>query len=387
MSDTGTAAEGVVPEAGPAAEPAVTPTGFAPRWAVIGIFLMLFVGALAYARDFLMPVVLAILLQLVFSPVRRQLERWGLPSGLAATLIVGALVAGLAGGVAGLAVPASAWVDRAPVIGRELREKFEELRGVTEGVEEAAKQVDEITKAEDEPGVQRVRVEDEGNALAVAMSLPAVLAQVVFTLVLLFFLLSSGDMFYEKIVAVLPTFRDKRRAIRIAYDIERKVSRYLFTISLINAVLGLAIGIAMWWLGMPNPALFGILGFLLNFIPYVGALVGVASAVVVAIVSLDTLEQAFVVGATYFALTSIEGQFITPYFVGRNLRLNTVVVFLSVTLFAWLWSVVGMLVATPLLVAIRTFCDHVPGLQNLGHFLSARGAELEVAETPAPKEG
>jgi predicted PurR-regulated permease PerM len=387
MSDTGTAAEGVVPEAGPAAEPAVTPTGFAPRWAVIGIFLMLFVGALAYARDFLMPVVLAILLQLVFSPVRRQLERWGLPSGLAATLIVGALVAGLAGGVAGLAVPASAWVDRAPVIGRELREKFEELRGVTEGVEEAAKQVDEITKAEDEPGVQRVRVEDEGNALAVAMSLPAVLAQVVFTLVLLFFLLSSGDMFYEKIVAVLPTFRDKRRAIRIAYDIERKVSRYLFTISLINAVLGLAIGIAMWWLGMPNPALFGILGFLLNFIPYVGALVGVASAVVVAIVSLDTLEQAFVVGATYFALTSIEGQFITPYFVGRNLRLNTVVVFLSVTLFAWLWSVVGMLVATPLLVAIRTFCDHVPGLQNLGHFLSARGAELEVLETPPEKGG
>jgi predicted PurR-regulated permease PerM len=365
----------------------VAPVVLAPRWAVIGIFLLLFVGALAYARDFLMPVVLAILLQLVFSPVRRQLERWGLPSGLAATLIVGALVAGLAGGVAGLAVPASSWVDRAPAIGRELREKFEELRGVTEGVEEAAKQVDEITKGEDEPGVQRVRVEDEGNALSVAMSLPAVLAQVAFTLVLLFFLLASGDMFYEKIVAVLPTFRDKRRAIRIAYDIERKVSRYLFTISLINAVLGLAIGLAMWWLGMPNPALFGILGFLLNFIPYVGALLGVGTAVAVAVVSLETLEQAFIVGATYFALTSIEGQFITPYFVGRNLRLNTVVVFLSVTLFAWLWSVVGMLVATPLLVAIRTFCDHVPGLQNLGHFLSARGAELDVLETPPEKGG
>jgi predicted PurR-regulated permease PerM len=353
---------------------------------VIGIFLMLFVGALAYARDFLMPVVLAVLLQLVFSPVRRQLERWGLPSGLAATLIVGTLVAGLAGGVAGLAVPAASWIDRAPEIGRELRWKVGQLRGMTEGVEEAAKQVDEITRPGDEPGVQRVRVEEDGNALAIALSLPAVLAQVVFTLILLFFLLASGDMFYEKIVAVLPTFGDKRRAIRIAYDIERKVSRYLFTITLINAGLGLAIGIAMWWLGMPNPALFGILGFLLNYIPYVGALVGVASAVVVAIVSLDTLEQAFVVGAAYLALTSIEGQFVTPWFVGRNLRLNTVVVFLSVTLFAWLWSVVGMLVATPLLVAIRTFCEHVPGLQSLGHFLAARGAELETPAAPPNRE-
>ena len=379
MSDMGPAAEERAQAAGP--------SGLAPRWAVIGIFLMLFVGALAYARDFLMPVVLAVLLQLVFSPVRRQLERWGLPSGLAATLIVGALVAALAGGVAGLAVPAATWIDRAPEIGRELRWKIEELRGVTEGVEEAAKQVDEITKGEDEPGVQRVRVEEDGNALALALSLPAVLAQVVFTLILLFFLLASGDMFYEKIVAVLPTFRDKRRAIRIAYDIERKVSRYLFTISLINAGLGLAIGVAMWWLGMPNPALFGILGFLLNYIPYVGALVGVASAVVVAIVSLDTLEQAAIVGAAYFALTSVEGQFVTPWFVGRNLRLNTVVVFLSVTFFAWLWSVVGMLVATPLLVAIRTFCEHVPGLQNLGHFLSARGAELDTPDPAPPREG
>ncbi|MCL4187606.1 MAG: AI-2E family transporter [Rhodobacteraceae bacterium] len=352
-----------------------------PRWAIIGIFLMLLVGGLAYARNFLMPVVLALLLQLVFSPVRRQLERWGVPSALAAMLIVGALVAGVAGGVASLAVPASSWVDRAPEIGRELREKFEEIRGVTEGVEEAAKQVDEITEGEEDPGVQRVKVEEEGNALAIAMSLPAVLAQIVFTLILLFFLLSSGDMFYEKIVYVLPTFKDKRRAIRIAYDIERKLSRYLSTIALINAGLGVSVGVALWWLGMPSPALFGVLAFVLNFIPYVGALLGVGSAVVVAIVTLDTLNQALAVGAIYFALTSLEGQIVTPYFVGRSLRLNTVVVFLSVTLFAWLWSVVGMLVATPLLVAVRTFCEHVPGLQNFGHFLSARGAESEDGET------
>jgi predicted PurR-regulated permease PerM len=126
---------------------------------------------------------------------------------------------------------------------------------------------------------------------------------------------------------------------------------------------------------MPSPALFGILAFLLNFVPYVGAIAGVALSFVVGIVSLDTLGEAITPALVYFALTSIEGQIITPYFVGRSLRLNTVVVFLFVTLFAWLWSVVGMLVATPLLVAVRTFCDHIPALEGLGHFLSARGHE------------
>ena len=364
------------PQATEPAEAAAVTAGM-PRWAGIGIFLMLLVAGLAYARAFLMPVVLAILLQLVFTPIRRQLERLGAPSSLSAFIIVGAILAGLAGGMASLAAPASAWVERAPTIGRELREKLDEIRGVTEGVQEAAQQIDAIAGEEGAPGVQRVKVEDEGNALAVAMSLPEVLAQIVFTLVLLFFLLASGDMFYEKIVYVLPTFKDKRRAVQIAYDIERKLSRYLFTIVVINTCLGLLVGVAMWWLGMPSPALFGILAFLLNFIPYVGSIIGMAVALIVAIVSLDTLNQALVVTGVYFILTSLEGQLITPYFVGRSLRLNTVVVFLSVTLFAWLWSVVGMLVATPLLVAVRTFAEHIPELENFGHFLSARGAEVE----------
>ena len=359
---------------------------FAPRWAVVGIFLMLFVGGLAYARSFLMPVVLALLLHLVFTPVRRQLERMGVPAGAAALLIVATLLALLVVGAFGLSGPVTKWVDRAPMIGFEIEQKLDELVAATEGVKQAAEQVDEITNgSEEEPGVQRVRVEEDTGLVAYAMTLPWVLAQIVFTLILMFFLLSSGDMFYEKMVHVLPTFRDKRTAIRIAYDIERKLSRYLFTITLINAGLGVAIGLAMWWIGMPNPVLFGLLGFLLNYIPYLGALVGVAVSALVGLVMLDVAQQALLAAGLYFALTTIEGQIVTPYFVGRSLRLNTVVVFLSVTLFAWLWSVVGMLVATPLLVTVRTFCEHIPTLYGLGHFLSARGAESEF-ERPAPVE-
>jgi predicted PurR-regulated permease PerM len=101
-----------------------------------------------------------------------------------------------------------------------------------------------------------------------------------------------------------------------------------------------------------------------------------AAALIVGILSLETLGQALAVTAVYFLLTTLEGQFVTPYFVGRSLRLNTVVVFFSVTLFAWLWSVVGMLVATPLLVTFRTFAEHIPALYGFGHFLSARGISV-----------
>jgi predicted PurR-regulated permease PerM len=364
------------------AEPAPLPATPVLRWPVIGIFLLLSVQAMAVGRAFLLPVVLAVLLVMVFSPLRRFLERLGLASGIAAGLIVGTLLAGVVATVLSLAVPVSGWVDRAPILGLQIEGKLREMQDAAEGMREAAEQVDRLAEAGDpgDPEVQKVVLEEPGGAVEIAMQMPAALAQIVFTLILLFFLLSSGDMFLEKIVHVIPSFTDKRRAVLIARDIERKLSRYLFTITVINAGLGVSIGLAMWMMGIPNPALFGVLGFLLNYIPYLGSVMGVAVVVMVGLISLDELSQAALAGGLYFLLTSIEGQFITPYFVGRSLRLNTVVVFLSVTFWAWLWSVVGMLVATPLLVLIRTLCDHIPSLEPLGKFLSARGDEREDPE-------
>jgi predicted PurR-regulated permease PerM len=125
----------------------------------------------------------------------------------------------------------------------------------------------------------------------------------------------------------------------------------------------------MWAFGMPAPAFFGLIGFLLNFIPYIGAVAGAAAAFVVALVSLAGFFSAFLVAGSYIALTSIEGQMITPMMVSRKLEMNTVVVFLAVALWAWLWSVVGMIVAVPLLVVMRVLCDHIPGMERLGNFL------------------
>jgi predicted PurR-regulated permease PerM len=384
----------IAPGAAGAAEPrddrtsAAKPPTFSPRWAVIGIFLMLAVAGLAYARVFLTPVILGFILALVFSPVRRALGRMGVGSAVSAFLIVASLVVSLLTIGTLLASPVRGWIADAPTIGAKLENRVVDIRrslgGTGEGasVGEVVEQVEEAAAPKDKD-VQEVVVRERGYLAMLASTAPAILLQIVLTLVLLGFLLASGEMFYEKLVHALPTYSDKRRAIGIAREVERKLSRYFLTITVINAGLGLSIGLTMWALGMPDPLLFGTIGFLFNYVPYVGAVVGSSIALVVGLLTFDGVLEAFLPGLAYYALTSIEGQFITPYFVGRNLKLNTVVVFVSITFWAWLWSVVGMLVAVPLLVITRTVCERIPGLRALSDFLSARGAE-DDAQEPLP---
>jgi predicted PurR-regulated permease PerM len=348
----------------------------APRWAIIGIFLILLVAAMAYARVFLLPVVLSFLLALVFTPVRRFLGRSGVPSTVSAVLIVGVLLVALLAGLVALANPVRGWIADAPEIGSQLEERLRGLIGSAREVIEATQQMERAAVPGDQTQVQEVVVRQPGIIAAVASMTPGVLGELGFTLVLLLLLLSSGDMFYEKIVHVMPTFADKRLAVRIARDIESKLSSYLFAITMINAGLGVAIGMAMWLIGMPNALLFGVIGFAFNFVPFIGAAAGVTIAVVVGLVSLDEPLYGLIAGAAYLALTSLEAQFITPYFVGRRLEMNTVAVFLSIAFFAWLWSIMGLLVAVPLLVTVRTFCEHIPSMRALGEFLSASGVKL-----------
>lgn len=371
-------------------EAALQDSSRVPRWAIIGIFLMLLIAGVAYARDFLIPVVLAFLLALVFSPVRRFLERRvRLPSAIAAFVIVGGLLGALITMVVMLSEPVQRMIDDVPKIGRQLERKLRGVAAPARAVVQAGDQVDKIASggpvgqvapSAENKKVQEVVVREPGFVSRFFTVAPGILVQAAFTLVLLFFLLASGDMIYEKIVHVLPTFRDKRLAMRIASDIELKLSHYFFAITLINAALGVAIGTAMWWLEMPTPLLLGVIGFVFNFVPYLGAVAGVVIVAIVGLFSFDTVGQALLPALVYFALTTIEGQLITPHLVGRRLEMNTVVVFVSVALWAWLWSVMGMLVAVPLLVTIRAFCEHIPQLEPVGDFLSARGREIADAD-------
>lgn len=352
----------------------------APRWAIIGIFVIMAFSAATLARDFLMPLTLGVLLFFVFSPVCRFLVRLHVPRGLAAGLITLTLLAGLVVATLSLAVPLTNAIDNAPRIFARMQYKMEALRGPVEEIQKAAEQIDEISAGNKKPGEITARPADDASLLTqVARNTPGLFAQFVFTLVLLYFMLASGNLLYRRVVESFSGIHDKRRAIAAMHEIESSLGRYLGSITLINAGLGLAIGLAMWAWGMPAPALFGVAAFAFNFVPYLGALGGVVLSTVVALITMPGVFQPVLVGLTYFALTSFEGQFVTPYLVSRRLQLNTVVVFVAVALWAWLWSVVGMIVAVPMLVVFRVLCSYIPGMQGLGNLLAGEAP-------PAPGE-
>lgn len=350
------------------------------RFAIVGIFLLAFVYALYFARDFFMPVVLAFLLALTLSPVVRFMGKRGIPAALSATILV--LVAFSAIGITGylLSAPVVQLITDAPSIGRQVTERLSEIRKPFEHLLGVFQQVEQLTEVVDEPGLSRVVVAQPGIISQAAGTIVSAGTSLAIMFVLSLFLLASGSMFYEKIVQSFAKLSEKKCALRIVYDVEREISRYLFTIALINAGLGLAVGLGLWAIGMPNPFLWGVAAGLLNFLPYIGATLTIFAVAAIALVSFDSLSYAIVPPGYVLLCNIIEGHAVTPYVVGRRLELNAVAIFIAVAFWSWLWGFVGALIAVPLLVAVKVFCDHFEGLNNVGNFLSAQQSAMDEAD-------
>lgn len=341
------------------------------RWALVTLALLGVAAALVLARAFLMPVVLGFLISLVFSPIRRVLQRRGMPPLVTAFVVVASLVVVLSLLVYALAEPVESYVQDTGATVASVERKLRGLSEALERVSEASEKVEQLTN-ETDPARREVVLESPGLLTRVATSMPDALGQALFALILVFFVTATGDLFYAKIVEATPALSDKRRALRIAYAIERQLSRYFLTITIINAGLGVAVGLLLWWLGMPNPLFFGVMAFALNFIPFLGALVGVMMTFAIGILHFDTVASAALAASAYLVVTSIEGHLVTPYAVGRSLKLNPVVVLLALAFWGWAWSVVGMFVAVPILITMHVFSQHLDGLKGLGILLSGK---------------
>ena len=347
-------------------------SGRAANWAVIGIFMIMAFAAIAAGRDFLMPVTLAVLLFFVFTPLRRLARRRGVPDALTATIVTLGLVIAVALIGLGASGPVSQAAQNLPTIKTRLEQKFSELRESFEEIQQAAQEIEQVQAPDDEGQPAPIKVEEVSDSTLTSLMkfTPAIAGQVVFTLFLLFFMLASGDLLYLKIVQSFDSMAEKRGAYLALRQIEDSLGNYLGAITIINAGLGVAVGLAMFAWGMPGAILFGISAFILNFIPYLGAIVGVITSGLVALVVMPGVFWPMMVAGTYMFLTSLEGQVITPYFVSRRLQMNTVVVFLAVALWAWLWSVIGMIIAVPVLVVLRVLAEYVPGWEKFGNFLA-----------------
>lgn len=347
--------------------------------------IVLGTAALYFAKPLILPLVIGLLVALTLIPIVRWLERCGVSSGLSAIALVSFLAVVLGAGAYLLSGPVADWVQRAPTIGSQVEAKLSTLRGSVQAITTAGKKVEDLTSVTADPSVQEVVVKEAGFLSSATSILWSALTTAGIALVFVLFLLASGDMVYEKIVRVLPNFSDKKTAVTIVHDIEASVSRYLLTIALINIGLGIAVGSAMWVIGMPTAYLWGLGATFLNFLPFVGAIVGVGLVAVVALISFDSVSYALLAPLTYFALTAIEGNIVTPMILGRRLELNTVAIFLGVAFWGWVWGLVGVLVAVPLLVVVKRCCDHLPSWSTLGEFLSLTPPKSEVeAEQEQP---
>jgi len=188
-------------------------------------------------------------------------------------------------------------------------------------------------------------------------------------LILLYFLLASGDLFLSKTVKVFPGLDRKKEIVKITRAVEQQVSRYLFTVMVINIFMGITLGLGMYLIGMPNPVLWGVMAGLLVFLPYLGPLTGIAVVTLVALLTFDSLARALLAPAIYFALETIQGQIVTPMVLGLRLALNPVAIFVWLIFWGWMWGIAGVLLAVPMLTVFKILCDHIRPLAPVGEFL------------------
>lgn len=337
--------------------------------ALTGLFILAAFYTLYLARSFILPIVLALLLNFLLSPVVRGLNKLRIPNGLGAALVVFGVIGGAAWGVYELSGPAYQWAQEAPRSLRKIERKLREFKKPVQTMSKATEQVEKITQVGGGRTSQRIEVQTETLGEKMFSQATELVAGGTVMLILLFFLLASGDLFLRKLIRVLPSLADKKRAVEIARQIESDVSAYLVTITIINIALGLAVWGLMTLLEVPNPLLWGVLATVTNFIPYLGAIVMIAVLAAVGFLTFDELGHALLVPGAFIGLNLLESYLVTPMILGRRLTLNPVVIFLGLTFWGWLWGITGALLAVPLMAVLKIFCDHSERLAAIGEFM------------------
>jgi len=353
--------------AGDADEDMPLPTD--PRTVFLGgLFLIACIWVLYVAAAIVLPVLLAIVLKLLLQPLVRLLEGLRVPRAVGAIVAVLLVLAAFGGTISVLAGPAAAWAGKLPEAIPKLKDSFRFLQEPVDAFERMLQQIGQVGggggTAEPAPGVRPFTVLGavlSGSATATSGLLT--------TLLILFYMLMSGETFLRRMVEILPRFKDKRQAVELSLHIERDVSAYLLTVSCINAVVGIATGCVMAVCGVANPVLWGAIAFVLNFVPILGAVVGIVIFLMASVLSLGVTWWALLPVGLYFGIHIIEGELVTPMLLARRFTINPVAVVLALVFWYWLWGVPGAVLAVPLLAIIKIVCDDLRPLRAFGHLL------------------
>jgi predicted PurR-regulated permease PerM len=324
----------------------------------IGIFYTIY-----FAKAIIVPVLLALILTALFKPVVHQMHRLRVPESIGAAVAV-LLFAGLVTlGVYRLSDPAAKWLDKAPIVLSHLRYKLYPFQKTIRDAQKTTSKIEEMTNIREKE--QKVVVEGPSLAQRVFGYAKSFALTALIVLFLLYFLLGFGSASIKRMSANDARSRELSRWKGYFEDISGQVGIYIQTLSLINLGLGVATSILMAILGMPNPILWGVLSALLNFIPYVGAMVMTIMIGIVSFITFESWSKILLAPVLFLCLTGLEGLVVQTLTLGKRLALNPVMVFLSFLVWGWLWGPVGVFLAVPILVAFKIVVDREESLKPI----------------------
>lgn len=360
--------------------PLPTPTPVAPRprapTALIVLATLAVLATLWAAQAVILPVLLAVFFALVGNPLLRGMRRIFIPRFIGALLVISLGIAGA--GALGLQLygPASEWVQDAP---KTLRALAPRLKAMTQPVHQANQAAESFARAtEDRPQrrVQVVQIQDNASWRTLVAT-PKMLASVLAVVLLTFFFMVYGENLQRNAIAMLPDRQRRKLTVDIMQSIEREISRYVLTISIINTLLGAVFAGVLVWMGLPlqDALLWGTVVALLNFAPYVGPLIGVLLMLLMGFVSYDgnwpsAAWAPVIPAAIYLLLHTIEGQFVTPIVLGRRMAISPLMLILALMLFGWMWGIVGLLLAVPLIVCVKLVLARIEGFEGWARLLA-----------------
>ncbi len=353
----------------PAEVPEDLPLPSDPKVMFLGGLFVLAVLAAAYvASDIVLPLVFAIVLKLLLQPALRILVGLHVPRTVASLLLILVLFGTIVGLGTAISGPARTWAAKLPEGIPRLEERLSFLRAPINTLQGFLQQVEGFGATG--PSSNAATPALGSTLLTKLFTGTRNFTSGFFTTVLfLFFLLVSGDIFLHRLVEILPRFRSKRQVVEISQQIERDISAYLVTITIMNAIVGTAMASAMWLTGVGDPILWGTVAFLLNYVPILGTALGVLIFLLAGLLTHDALWQALLPAGLYFGFHLIEGETVTPMLLARRFTLNPVLVIISLVFWFWMWGIPGMILSMPMLAITKIICDRLQPLAAFGHFL------------------
>ncbi len=350
---------------------------------LLTVFVVVFI--LDWAQAVFIPLVFGVIISYALSPLVNQLQRWHIPRVMGAGILLLLIVGGVSSLAYSLKDETSSMIETLPQAAQKfrhtLRKEWGTSKGAIENVQKAAIQIEHaasetgVTPPVAPRGVTRVQIEEPKfnirdylwNGTLGAVSFISLAVMVLF---LAYFLMVSGDTFRRKLVKLSgPTLSKKKITVQMLNQISIQIQRYLLVQVLTSVIVGIATWLAFLWIGLEHAAVWGVTAAILNTIPYLGAVVITGGTALVGFLQFESLSMALMVAGISLTINSLEGYLLTPWLTGRASRMNAVVIFVGILFWGWLWGAWGLLLGMPILMAIKSVCDHVDEFKPIAEFL------------------